>query len=108
MAGETGQQHFKLPYDAVISPRSSAGNLIGAEDAEQVSPEYLAASLLKLRESLDDIARIAGNRTKLVDEYNTVPLTGSASQSTLVVQPTYEYMPELIEAVIVAGPAAAV
>lgn len=109
MAGEQlGQQHFKLPYDAVISPRSSAGNLIGAEDIQQVSPEYLAQSLIKFHEALDEMARNAENRSHIVDEYNTVPLTGSATQSTLIIQPTYEYMPEKIEAVIVAGPAAAV
>jgi hypothetical protein len=108
MAGETGQQHFKLPYDAVISPRSSANDLIGAEDEQTVSSSYIAASLIKYQESLDEIARTAENRTRIVDEYNTVPLTGSATQSALTIQPTYELMPEKIESVIVAGPVAAV
>ena len=52
MAGEEyGQQRFKLPYDAVISPRSSAGNAIGAEDEETPSREWLAAGLLSGRSS---------------------------------------------------------
>ena len=108
MAGEEyGQQHFKLPHDAVISPRSSAGNLIGARDEEQTSPEFLAAGLLDYRHALEDIARQAENRSHPVDEYNTVPLAGGSTGTLLTIMPTYEYMPEKIESILVSGPAAA-
>ena len=108
MAGEQlGQQHFKLPHDAVISPRSSAGNLIGAEDEEQTSPGFIAEGLLSYREALTNLARQAENRSHPVDEYNTVPLSGGSSGVLLTIMPTYEYMPEKIESVIVSGPPAA-
>jgi hypothetical protein len=107
MSGEKAQQHFKLPYDAVISPRTSAGNLIRAEDEEQTSPEFLREGSLRLTEALTDIARHAENRAHPVDEYNTVPLTGNSTQSLLTIGPTYEYMPEKIESVIISGPPAA-
>jgi hypothetical protein len=96
-----------LPHDAVISPRSSAGNLIGTEDVEQTSADYMAEGLLRYREALTDIARQAENRAHPVDEYNTVPLSGGSTESILTIMPIYEYMPEKIESIIVSGPAAA-
>jgi hypothetical protein len=108
MAGEqVGQQHFKLPYDAVISPRSSAGNLIGAEDEETPSRDYLAAGFLRYQEALTEIARQAENRSFPVDEYNTVPLSGGSTGTLMTIMPTYDFMPEKIESVLVSGPAAA-
>lgn len=108
MAGEQyGRQYYKLPHDAVISPRSSANDLIGAEDKETPSPAYIAAGLLRYQESLTEIARQAENRSFPVDEYNTVPLSGGSTGTLLTITPTYEYMPEKIESVIVSGPAAA-
>lgn len=109
MAGEEyGRQYFKLPHDAVISPRSSANDLIGAEDEQTVSASYIAQSMLKYQQSLDELARNTENRSRKVDEYNSAPLTGGASTTILTVTPIYEFMPELIESIIVNGPAAAV
>lgn len=108
MAGEQlGQQHFKLPHDAVISPRSSANDPIRAEDEETPSPAYLASGLLRYREALTEIARQAENRSYPVDEYNTVPLSGGSTGTLLTIMPIYDMMPEKIESIIVSGPAAA-
>jgi hypothetical protein len=79
---------------------------IRTEDVEQISPEYIAAGLLRIREALNDIARQTENRSNPVDEYNTASLSGAATTTVVTLQPTYEYMPEKIMAVLVGGPPA--
>lgn len=81
---------------------------IQTENIEQLpSSEYLARQMALFSEALGKIARQAENRASPVDEYNTVPLTGAASESILTVMPQYEYVPEKIESILVTGPAAA-
>ena len=103
MARHDGLIHSKLPPDARIPVRGSNAP-IGAQDVEQFSPEFIAAGMLAMREALGDIARQAENRSNPVDEYNSAPITGAATESVVTVLPTYEYMPEKIESVIVGGP----
>jgi hypothetical protein len=106
MARSGGIIHSKLPPDARVNVRDTDA-LIGAKDVEQFTPEFMAAGLLRLREALGELARQTENRGNPVDEYNTCPITGAASESTVTVLPTYEYMVEKIEAIVVCGPAAA-
>lgn len=80
---------------------------IRTEDVEPENLAFIAAGLDRMREALGELARQAENRSNPVDEYNTTPITGAATESVVTVLPTYEYMPEKIEAVIVAGPPAA-
>ena len=80
---------------------------IRTQDVEPTDADFIAAGMDRLREALGELARQAENRSNPVDEYNTVPLTGAATESVVSVFPTYEYMPEKIEAVIVGGPPAA-
>jgi hypothetical protein len=81
---------------------------IRAEDADIAqSPEYIASGFRRLREALGELARQTENRGNPVDEYNTTPITGAATESVVTVLPTYEYMPEKIEAIVVTGPPAA-
>lgn len=103
MARHDGLIHSKLPPGSRITVRGSNAP-IGAQDEEQFVPEYIAAGMLELREALGEIARQISNRGNLVDEYNSTPITGAATESVVTVQPTYELMPEKIEAIIVCGP----
>lgn len=103
MARSDGLVHSKLPPDARITVRGSNAP-IGTQDVETVAPEFIAAGMLALREALGDIARNAENRSNPVDEYNSAPITGAATESVVSVLPTYEYMPEKIESIIVSGP----
>lgn len=107
MARSEGLLHRKLPPDARINVRDK-GTLIGTEDVEQTEPEYLAAGLLRIREALRELALQTENRSFLVDEYNSAPITGVGSATTVTVLPTYEYMPEKIESIVIVGPAGAV
>lgn len=105
MARTEGLIHHKLPPGARINVRDTNAP-IRSGDEEQTTPEFLAAGLLQLREALDEIARQAENHSNPVDEYNTCPITGAASESTLTLQPTYEYMPEKIISILIVGPPA--
>lgn len=107
MARHDGLIHSKLPPDASISVRGSNAP-IGTQNTEQFSPEFVAARMLEMREALGSIAREAVNRSYPVDEYNSAPITGAATESAVTVFATYEYMPEKIESVIVGGPAGAI
>ncbi len=107
MARHDGLIHSKLPPDSRITVRGSNAP-IGAQDVEEFTPEYIAAGMLAMREALGNIARNAENRSNPVDEYNSAPITGAATESVVTVLPTYEYMPEKIESVIIGGPAGAV
>jgi hypothetical protein len=98
--------HEKLPPDSIVTVRSK-DTPIGTADVEQFSPEFIARGMLELREALGEIARQTENRGNPVDEYNTCPISGAASESTLTLMPTYEYMNEKIISILVVGPAAA-
>lgn len=102
-----GHQRSKLPPGTVIHVRDKE-TPIRTEDVEQVSPEYIAAGLLEMRKILKDLARQTENRSNPVDEYNTASLSGAATTNVVTLLPTYEFMPEKIVSVLVAGPAAAV
>jgi hypothetical protein len=102
---EEGMRHFKLPPGASLSVRDT-GAPIRTEDEEIMSPEYIAKGLLDLRESLRDLARQTENHAHPVDEYQTCAIGGTSSISLLTLQPTYEYWPEKIISVLVAGPPA--
>lgn len=103
MARHDGLVHSKLPPDEPLRVRDTNAP-IGAADAEQFSAEFIAGGMLRLREALGEIARQAENRSFPVDEYNSTPISGAATSSVVSVMPTYDYMPEKIEAIIVGGP----
>jgi hypothetical protein len=105
VARTEGLIHSKLPPDARVNVRDT-GAPIRTEDSDQFSPEFVASNLIKLREALGELARQTENHGNLVDEYNTCTITGAASESVLTVLPTYEYMPEKIISILVAGPPA--
>lgn len=104
MAGIGTRQHSKLPPDARVLVRDT-GAPIQTEDIEELSPKWLAENILRVREALGEIARQAENHGDPVDEYNTCPLSGTATTSLLTILPTYDFMPEKIVSILVAGPA---
>jgi hypothetical protein len=106
MSPQQGMPHSKLPPDAKLFTRDTNAP-IKAEDTDYSDPAFIIQGLARLREALGELARQTENRGNPVDEYNTTPITGAATESTVTVLPTYEYMPEKIEAVIIAGPPAA-
>lgn len=101
-----GREHSKLPPGAAVHVRDKE-TPIRADDEEQFSPEFVASGLLDLREQLKNLARQTENRSHPVDEYNTASLTGASTTAVVTLLPTYEYMPEKIISVLVAGPPAA-
>lgn len=101
-----GLVHEKLPPDAKLNVRAKDTPIL-APDVDTPNWHYVALGLAAMQEALQELARQTENRGKVVDEYNTVPITGAASESILTVLPTYEYMPEKIEAILITGPPAA-
>lgn len=106
MGRSGGISHDRLPPDSIVTVRSK-DTPIAAADEQQFSPEFIARGMLEMREALREVARQTENRGNPVDEYNTCPISGAASESTLVLQPTYEYMNEKIISVLVVGPPSA-
>ena len=102
-----GLQRSKLPPGTVMHVRDKE-TPIRAEDEEQFSPAFLARGLLEMRETLTNLARQTENRSHPVDEYNTASLAGAATTTVVTLLPTYEYMPEKIISVLIAGPGSAV
>jgi len=102
MARSDGLVHHKLPPDSVVHTRQPVP--VETEDTEKYAKDFESLGLTALHEQLATIARKAENRGNLVDEYNSAAITGAASSASVVVQPTYEYMPEKIESVIITGP----
>jgi hypothetical protein len=102
MARSDGLIHRKLPPDATIHTRQPLPS--ETPDIEQTSPGFEALGLKELVEQVTALARGIENRANPVDEYNTAT-GGSGTATQVVVQPTYEYMPEKIVAIIVCGPA---
>lgn len=98
--------HGKLPHDAVVHTRQPVNP--ETDDTEKESRTFEELGLADLREQLSTIARHAENRANPVDEYNSVPVSGGGSSVAVTVSPTYEYMPEKIEAIIITGPAGAI
>jgi hypothetical protein len=106
MARTEGLIHRKLPHDAVIHTREPVEPT--TDDKEQESAGYTALGVAAFTQQLANIARIVENRTNIVDEYNSAAVSGAGSAAAITVQPTYEFMPEKIEAIIITGPAGAV
>lgn len=106
MARTEGLVHKKLPHDAVIHTRQPVNPT--TTDQETESPGYETLGAAQLAEQLSVIARAAENRANVVDEYNSAAVSGAGSSAAIVVQPTYEYMPEKIESIVITGPAGAV
>lgn len=72
-------------------------------DEQKAVFSFLAAGVHALVKELHDLARQIDNRAFLVDEYRTQSPFGD-SESTVTVQPTYDYKPEKIESIIITGP----
>lgn len=102
MARSDGLIHRKLPPDSIIHTRQPVEP--GTKDVEQAEPEFTELGMERLAKQLETIARLTENRSNKVDEYNSAAITGAGSSAFFSVQPTYEYMPEKIEAIIVTGP----
>lgn len=89
------------PYGIQPGERPPADKPIRTENVEQqVSPEFVLNSLDALRASLGTLARLIENRGYPVDEYQT----GTGTGTVVSLNPTYEYMMERIESVIITGP----
>lgn len=80
---------------------------VEAPDIDQAPNQYIVKGLLKMHEQLQNLARQADDRSRLVDEYRTQTLVAD-SELTITVQPQFDFMPERIESVLVTGPAGAV
>lgn len=92
------------PFTIEPGERPPADKPIRTENAEQeLSPGFVLNSLMALRQSLGTLARLIENRGFPVDEYNT----GTGTGTVVNLMPTYDFMPERIESVIITGPPAA-
>jgi hypothetical protein len=80
---------------------------VEAPDIDQAPNQYIVKGLLKMHEQLQNLARQADDRSRLVDEYRTQTLVAD-SELSITVQPQFDYMAERIESVLVTGPAGAV
>lgn len=97
--------HHRSPFEIQPGERPPADKPVRADDTEQeLSPGFVLNSLMALKGSLGTLARLIENRGYPVDEYQTGTGTGTVVSLT----PTYDYMPERIEAVIITGPPAGV
>lgn len=103
MARYEGLVHKKLPPDSVIHTRRPVPPATSDEETE--SESYEERGLGQLLDQIGNIARQAENRSNPVDEYNSAAISGAGSSASLSVPPTYEYMPEKIESIIITGPA---
>lgn len=100
-----GVLHQKLPPNTAITTRQP--DSIRADDKEQEPSTYERLGLVHLKKQLERISRLAENAMMPVDEYNTA--SGVAGTTAVVtVQPTYEFMPEKIESIIITGPTGAI
>jgi len=106
MARSGGLVHHKLPPDAVIHTRQPEP--LETEDEDQRPELYMRQGLAELNEQMKNMARSIENRADIVDEYNSAAITGAGSSASVTVFPTYEYMPEKIESIIITGPTGAV
>jgi hypothetical protein len=102
MARTEGLIHRKLPHDAVIHTRQPVRPT--TEDEEQESRSFTELGKAEFAEQMATLARTVENRANPVDEYNSAAVTGAGSAAVITVQPTYEYMPEKIESIVITGP----
>lgn len=100
-----GLIHSKLPPDAVIHTRQPVPPESG--EREQIPEQFAELGAQELAGVLSELALRIENRANVVDEYNSAAITGAGSSASVTVQPTYEYMPEKILAVVITGPPAA-
>lgn len=103
MARSEGLIHRKLPQDAIIHTRQPG--TVETTDEETGAKGFETLGAQALLEQLITIARAAENRANVVDEYNSAAITGAGSSASVTVSPTYEFMAEKIESIIVTGPA---
>lgn len=102
MARTDGLIHKKLPPDAVIHTRQPVEPT--TTDQETESPGYETIGAAQFAEQMANLARAIENRANIVDEYNSAAVTGAGSSAVVEVLPTYEYMPEKIESILITGP----
>jgi hypothetical protein len=76
-------------------------------DVDEQPNQYIVDGLMALHKETRNLARIADDRSRPVDEYRTQTLTPDA-ELVVTVQPQYDQISERIESVIVTGPAGAV
>lgn len=90
-----GENHLRKPQQVEVP------------DFEQAPAKYIALALVHMRNELAKLPQMIEDRSKPVDEYNVQSLApeSDAVGSTLMLQPQYE-TPEIIESVLVTGPAA--
>lgn len=105
MARSDGLLHKKLPPDSVIHTRQPVEPT--TTDQEETSAGYETLGMAAFAEQMATLAKSIENRANAVDEYNSAAVTGAASSIAVVVQPTYEYMPEKIESIVITGPPSA-
>lgn len=103
MARSDGLVHRKLPPDATIHTRQPVEPTTTDQETESAGYDTLGAAALA--EQLANLARSIENRSDIVDEYNSAAITGAGSSAVVEVFPTYEYMPEKIESILITGPA---
>lgn len=106
MARSDGLIHRKLPPDAVIHTRQPVPPT--TTDQEETSAGFETLGMAAFAEQMANLARSVENRADIVDEYNSAAVTGAGSSAVVEVFPTYEYMPEKIESILITGPAGAV
>jgi hypothetical protein len=107
MPPEYKTRHRKLPPDARITTRQPVQP--EAKDREQLTPEgYERIGFDRLQGAVETLARLTENRGYPVDEYESAAISGAASSTGVTVLPTYEYMWEKIESIIIVGPAGTV
>jgi hypothetical protein len=72
---------------------------------EKTPAEYMAEALIELRDNLKAVVKMAGDATKVFDQYQPQTLLAE-SETTITLQPSWEYT-ERVESLLITGPAAA-
>jgi hypothetical protein len=89
------------PGDGRIPLRTQTG--ISASDIEQSPFKYVALALIHLRDQTSSIAKQIQDNSRPVDEYTPQTLAAEA-ESLIIVQPDWD-MDEVIESIVIVGPA---
>ena len=72
---------------------------------EKTPAEYMAEALVELRDNLKAILKMAGDSTKVFDQYQPQTLIAE-SETNILLQASWEYT-ERVETVLITGPVAA-